>query len=380
MGRRRGPNEGSLYQRSDGRWVGAINIGWEDGRRQRKVVYGRTQAEARSKLRAAQRALEEGLPLPDERRTVGQFVSYWLKDVLPKTVSEGSEETYSRLLRLYVLPAVGQIPLAKLAPADITRMLRTMEGKGLSAATQNSARKVLGRVLRRAMQEELINRNVVSIVDGPRLNREERRALTPEQARVLLKAMAPDRLGAAYTLSLTLGLRRGEVLGLRWADLDLDAGTVAVRQQLQRRAGRGLALVPLKTIKSRRTLVLPAPVIDIIRSHRAAQAAERLVAGVEWANTNELTFTTPLGTPVDRDNFRHHLAKISEKAGLGAWTTHELRHSAGSLLFAMGVPMKVISELYGHSSERVTSEVYIHVQQQHRAEAASAISQMLWGS
>lgn len=379
MSRRRGPNEGSLYRRADGRWVGAVNIGWEGGQRKRKVVYGRTQAEARSKLRAVQTAVEAGLPLPDERRTVAQFVSYWLRDVLPKTVSPGSEETYNRLLRLYVLPAVGQVPLSKLKPADVTRMLRTMEAMGLSPATQNAARKVLGRVLRRAMQEELINRNVVSIVDGPKLNREERRALTPEQARVLLRAIAPDRLGAAYTLALALGLRRGEVLGLRWADVDLDAGTLTVRQQLQRRAAKGLLLVPLKTVKSRRTLVLPATVIDIIRSHRASQAAERLVAGAEWANEDDLVFTTPMGTPVDPDNFRHRLAKLSEKAGLGAWTTHELRHSAGSLLFAMGVPMRVISELYGHSSERVTSEVYIHVQQEHRTEAANAISQVLWG-
>jgi integrase len=225
----------------------------------------------------------------------------------------------------------------------------------------------------------------VTIVDGPRVRRAERRSLTAEEARKLLGVLSSERLGTAYALTLALGLRRGEVLGLRWQDFDLDADppTVTVRQQLQRRAGRGLVLVPLKTAKSRRTLALPSQIIDRIRSHRALQAAERLGAGSGWVDNDAgegLVFTTPIGTPVDPDNFRHRLGKISDGAGLGTWTTHELRHSAGSLLFAMGVPMKVISETLGHSSERVTSEVYVHLLAEHRAEAAKAMSRALWGS
>jgi integrase len=177
-----------------------------------------------------------------------------------------------------------------------------------------------------------------------------------------------------------LGLRRDEVLGLSWDDLDLDAKPpmVAVRRQLQRREGRGLVLTELKTAKSRRTLALPARVAEALRRHRAAQAAERLAAGPYWAGAG-LVFTTPIGTAIDPNNFRRHLARVSSKAGLGAWTTHELRHSAGSLLFAMGVPMKVISETLGHSSERVTSEVYVHVQDEHRKIAADAMTRALWG-
>jgi len=167
---------------------------------------------------------------------------------------------------------------------------------------------------------------------------------------------------------------------LTWGDLDLDAQppSVVVRRQLQRREGRGLVLTELKTAKSRRTLALPARVAEALRRHRAAQAAERLAAGPYWAGAG-LVFTTPIGTAIGPNNFRRHLARVSSKAGLGAWTTHELRHSAGSLLFAMGVPMKVISETLGHSSERVTGEVYVHVQAEHRKVAAYAMTRALWG-
>ena len=157
-------------------------------------------------------------------------------------------------------------------------------------------------------------------------------------------------------------------------------GRVTIRRQLQRRIGRGLVLVDLKTNKSRRTLDLPAELVDLLRAHRASQAVERLALGTGWADQWGFVLTTPMGTPVDPDNFRHRLGKISERAGLGTWTTHELRHSAGSLLFAMGVPMKVISETLGHSSERVTSEVYVHTMAQHRAQAATAIREALWGA
>jgi integrase len=291
-------------------------------------------------------------------------------------------QTYQRLLRLYVKPAVGRKVLTRLAPRDVTTTMREMADRALAPATINQARKVLGRALRRGMQEELVHRNVAAIVDGPVGRPHERRSLTPEQSRVLLRALQEERLGAAFVVALALGLRRGEVLGLRWDDVDLsgEAPRLRVRQQLQRQVGKGLVLTDLKTPKSRRTLDLPSQVAGILRSHRAGQRTERLRAGSDWADTHGLVFTTPLGKPVDPDNFRHLLARITEGAGLGTWKTHELRYSAGSLLFAMGIPMKVISETLGHSSERVTSDIYVQVMESHRAEAAQAMSKTLWGA
>lgn len=282
-----------------------------------------------------------------------------------------------------VKPALGHITLTRLRPADVSAMQRAMAERGLSASTINGARNVLGRALRRATQEDMLARNVASVVDGPRVLRTEGRSLTLAQAKTMLGAAVGDRLVAAYILLLALGLRRGEVLGLRWNDLDLDGdpARIYIRQQLQRHARAGLHLTELKTPKSLRTLDLPPQVVAALRAHKARQSTERLRLGEAWQNAQGLVFTTPIGTPLDPDNFRRQITALTERAGLGKWTSRELRHSAGSLLFAMGVPMKVVSETLGHSSERVTSEVYVHVQAEHRAAAAArAMTESLWAN
>lgn len=257
-----------------------------------------------------------------------------------------------------------------------------LRGRPLSPQTQNAARKLLARALRRAQQEGLIIRNAAALADGPRMARREGRSLTKEQARELLRAVEGERLGAAFVLQLALGLRKGEVLGIRWQDLDLDSSPpiLRVRQQLQRLgAGAGLVLLDLKTPKSRRDLVLPAHVLRSLRTWRATQNTERLAAGPNWPASVDLVFTTPLGTPLDPANFRRLLSKLTSAAGLGHWTTHDLRHSAGSLPFAEGAPMKLISEMLGHSSERVTSDVYVHTQVAAREHLAAMMTEALWG-
>ena len=187
------------------------------------------------------------------------------------------------------------------------------------------------------------------------------------------------RLGVAFALQLALGLRRGEVLGLRWEDVELDEQPcVRVRRQLQRHVGAGLALTELKTRQSRRDLDVPGPIVAQLRSWRATQAAERLSAGPDWRDRDGLVFTMPLGTPVDPDNYRHRFAEPTTAAGLGRWRTHELRHTAASILFGQDVPMKVISEILGHSSERVTSDTYVHTERVRRSRAAAVMAGALF--
>ena len=244
------------------RWKLAVELEADGtGRRRRKIVSAKTQEEARAMARRIRDQLERGIPVSGENHTVASYLHWWETVVLPGTVSEGSEITYRRLLRLYVVPSLGRHRLTKLAPGHVSEMMRSMEGRGLSPATRNAAKKVLGRALRRAMQEELIHRNAAYIADGARTSRIERRSLTPEQARRLLGALEGQRLGVAYQLTLALGLRLGEVTGLFWDDLELEATPplLTVRQQLQRRPRRGLVLHDLKSPKSRRTLALPAP-------------------------------------------------------------------------------------------------------------------------
>lgn len=377
---RRGHGEGDVHLRPDGRWEARVDLGWQDGKRTRKSVYGKTKREVLEKLRRAQREKDLGRLVADERQTVGEFLEWWQSTVLPGTVGEGSLEAYRRRLRLYVIPAVGKIRLTHLRPGHVTEMMRSMERRGLSAATQDSARKVLSKALRRAAQEGLVVQNVAQLADPPKVVHGESRAMTADEVVTFLRALEGERLKAAYLTAVVLGLRRGELLGLRWDDVDLDAAepAVEIRQQLQRREGRGLVLAPLKTPKSRRRLVLPPRLVAELRAWRAAQAADRLAAGPGWADDSGLVFTTPLGTPVDPDNFRHRLSTITARAGLGAWRTHELRKTTGSVLFDQGVPMKLISETLGHSSERVTSDVYVKTRSTARAVVAAAMADALW--
>jgi integrase len=364
------------YDKSKDRWYVQIEAGrGPNGKRKRKKVGGKTPKEARQAAVRARQAVELGLPVADTRRSVVSFLDWWRDSVMPGRVSEGSADTYKRALRLYVIPHVGHFKLVELTPAHVTEMLRAMEAQGLSASTQSLARRVLGNALRRAEQEGLVVRNVAHIADGPRLNRTSTRPLSEVESKQFIGALKGHRLEVASLIQLTLGLRRGEALGLSWNDVDLDSSpaTLVITQQLQRRTGQGLVLVPPKA-KSARRLPVPDVVAKALKSHRTRQATERLAAGPLWCNEWNLVSTTEFGKPIDPDNYRHKLGKLAEDAGIGHIGTHVLRHSAGSSLFALGIPMKVISEVLGHSNTRTTEDIYVHVRDAARMEVAEAIN------
>lgn len=373
--------DGSVfYDASKGLWVGQLDLGRDSqGRRRRRKFVGATRKEAKQRLDAALAKRKAGLPVPDERTTVGAFLQHWIDHSVPGTVSEGTVDTYRRSIRLYLVPAIGTVPLVKLTPAHVSDLLRAMEERGLAGETRRLARAVLRRALRRAEQEGLVVRNVAAIAEGPRIRRREGRTLSQGQARLLMIAAKGDRLEAAYTVALSMGLRRGEVLGLRWRDVALDEtpATLTVQTQLLR-TSRGLELTDVKTPKSRRRLHLPAPLVEDLKAHRERQGAERLLAGEEWRDRDGLVFTTPFGTPVDPRNFSRSVSQLCVGAGLGHWATHELRHSCASLLLARGVPLEVVSETLGHSSIRVTKDVYGHLMAPARAQAAEAMQHTLW--
>jgi integrase len=230
-----------------------------------------------------------------------------------------------------------------------------------------------------AEQDGILSRNVASIAEGPKLNHGDGRSLSPEQAKVFLQAVRGHRHEGAYVIALSLGLRRGEILGLSWKDIEAAEGTVVlhVRRQLIRDKS-GVQLVDLKTVGSRRVLHLSRPLIEVLERHRARQEAEELVVGQRWNNENELIFTSNIGTPLDPETFGRTVPKICQEAGLGHWSIHELRHSCASLLIAMEVPLEVIAEQLGHASIRVTKDVYGHLMPRSRAKAAEAMRTILY--
>jgi integrase len=237
---------------------------------------------------------------------------------------------------------------------------------------------LIRQVLNQAYRDGLIAQVPTARMKAPTAPRYEAAMLTPDQARAVLDGFAGDRLEALVTMALTLGLRQGEALGLRWQDVDLDAGMLTVRVQLQRVKGTPQLVEP-KTSGSSRTLALPEPVADALRQHKIRQLEERLVVGSRWQDWG-LVFTTSVGTPLDAVKVTRRFQDRLARAGLPRMRFHDLRHSAASLLLAQGVHPRVVMELLGHSDIRLTMNTYSHVIPQLSREAADKMGAALWGT
>jgi integrase len=371
--------EGSVYQRrSDGRWMATVTLGRnEHGKLVRKYLSGRTKAEVLEKMRKVQRNVDDGLPLADEHITVDELLDRWFRDVIRHQVSESTYSNYETVARLHIRPRLGRVKLAKLRPTDVGAFISAKVDEGYSVSTVGRMRSVLMQAIAEAQRWDLVGRNVAAISRGPRGSRAEGRTLTMEQARTLLAFLKGDPYEALFVTVLGLGLRRGEALGLRWSDVDLESRTLTVRHALTRRKS-GLVLGEVKTRQSRRSLNLPEPVAKVLVAHRADQHRRQLAAAV-WDESDHV-FTTGEGGPLDPRNIYRTFVRICDRAGLGHWHPHELRHSAASIMLAAGVPLEVVSNILGHSSIRITADVYGHIMAPQRQAAADKMAAALWGS
>ncbi len=233
--RRRAPGEGSITRRQDGLWAGMLDLGWQDGKRRRKFVYARTRAEAARKLADANRQLEEGRLIADERTTVEQYLRSWLENIEP-TIAASTHKRYGQLLRLHAYPFIGRHRLRKLEPTHLARLYARRVKAGLSPTTVLQLHRVLHHALKDAHRQGLAPRNVTELVTPPVKAEHEFITLSPKQARRFLEVVAGNRLEALYVVALTTGMREGELLGLRWADVDLDSGAFHVVRRLRRGA------------------------------------------------------------------------------------------------------------------------------------------------
>ena len=243
------------------------------------------------------------------------------------------------------------------------------------ACFERATRKALGQ----AVKDGLLGRNVAKLVDSPRVERFEGATLSPEQARGFLVAAAGERLEALYVAALAVGLRMGETLGLRWTDIDLDRRILTVNRILER-IGRGtrstLQFVEPKTSRSRRTVNLPDAAVTSLRAHRRRQLEERLAAGSHWREQG-LVFPSTVGTPLEPHSLHEDFKRMLSRAGLPDMRFHDLRHSAASLMLAQGIPLRSIQEILGHSSIALTANLYAHVGEQLKREAADAMDAIL---
>jgi integrase len=396
MTRRRGRGEGGIWQRPDGRWEARLDLGHVDGKRRGKAIYGRTRREVADKLHEARQAHGEGTLVTDERMTVGNWLDHWVRVVLVNRVANGTlaEVTmnhYADCVRLHLKPVLGQGRLSKLTPADIDAMIASRRER----YSPNSLR-IMRATLRKSLRDArrsgfFVSSAAIDLSEPVSVPRRAKAWLDQDAARRFLAGCAGDRLEALWVTTLSLGLRRGEALAIKWDDIDLSKRSLRIHRSLKRVRNRALTdgtypdglktrLVAgsPKTEGSSRTQPLPDRVVEVIRRHQIRQKEERLAAGAAWQDTG-FVFSTPIGTPIDPDNVSKYFSDVCKRIGLGHRNLHQLRHSAASLLLAQGVPLHEVSRYLGHTTISVTMDVYGHLAEEGLRGAANAMNEVLWG-
>jgi integrase len=366
--------------RKNKRWYVDVDLpAGPDGKRRRRGVGGfKTKREAKAAEAEALRRIRDDVFVEPSRLTVG---AYMMEMRLPSMVSQVRATTlggYRHNVRAYIVPRLGDIPLQRLTTARVGAFygeLVASGGKGgrpLSPKTVRYVHTTLRRALRDAVSDGLVARNVAAQARPPRARRVEMHTWTAAEVGSFLASVRMDRLYVAWVLLATLGVRRGELLGLRWVDVDLTTGRLAIRQTLVMVDGRPAMAEP-KTAKGRRSLMLAPEVLETLRAHRANQAAERLSWGVEYTDSG-LVITTEDGRPMHPETLSGLFARQARRAGLPPIRLHDLRHSVASILLARGVHPKVVSELLGHATIALTLDTYSHVIPSLQQEAADVVA------
>ncbi len=372
---RRLNGEGSVTLRSDGRWMGRF-YGWTStGTRKRVTVYGSTRREVAEKLRQAQERNSAGVPIPDRSWKLADWLDHWLINVVMPNRRPATYALYEMTVRLYLKPALGSVTLTRLSAARVQAFLNSQLAAGHSVRQVQIMRTVLSSALTRAMRDELLMRNVARLAELPAWERQPITPWTIAEAQAFLTAAGTDPLYPAFVLLLLYGMRRGEVLGLRWADIDADSGLIRVRQQLARSGGE-LRAGPVKTAAGRRELPLLELAKDMLAIRADVQSADRHDLGSAWIDSG-LIFTTRTGRPVEPRNLVRSFHRISQAAVIRPVKVHHLRHTTATLLKNLGVPGREAQLILGHSRLDMTLETYTHQDREAQNDALAKISNAL---
>ena len=346
MSRRQPNGAGTVYRRKDGRWEGAVYLQTSAGTRQRIRVYGSTRAVAHERLTAKLAQAHRGVPVPDRPWRLAAYLDYWLP-IVQRTKRPTTYLSYESITRNYLKPGLGTKQLSRLTVTDLQRYLDGQLAQGRSIRTVQKQRMVLSAALTRAQREELVVRNVAHHVELPTWQRREITPWTAEQLTIFLRTARADPLYPVFLLLGLYGLRRGEVLALRWCDIDVANRRLSIRRQLQRYDGQQ-HLGPVKTNAGQRDLPLLDAVIDALPVRPAD------------AQDEELIFTTRFDNPIEGGNVLRSLERISQRCGLPRITLHHLRHTTATLLKNLGVPARDAQLILGHAHISTTQQVYQH--------------------
>lgn len=400
--KKRSPNgSGNISRRRDGRYELKVFVDTPDGRRKRISVYGTTWDEADAERTRVKELQRKAIPVESTTVTIANYMQYWLSEVARPTVRPTTFSSYELLVRLYIAPGLGKRKLRQLQAPHIRTWLTGLrsvcqccaQAKDQQRSTARCCAKTprecceqfagtgtlrcVLRVLRAALQDavddDILARNVARQVKMPSGSIRKVKPWTEDEAREFLDTARGDRLYALWAVALAIGLRRGEALGLRWANVDLTGGSVDIKTALSR-VGTELALRDVKTESSAASVPLPDELVKVLRQHRREQLANPVVA---QGNTLGLVFTTKNGTPLEPRNVNRAFESLCRRAGVRTIRLHDLRHSCATLLFAMGVDVATVQRILRHSSIAVTTGTYVDVIERVQRDAVSGMNSLL---
>ena len=382
MAKKRANGEGSIRKRKDGRWEGRYTAGHdpETGKAIYKNVLGRSQAEVKEKLK---QAIEETQALDVTKAgkyTVGEWMEVWFQDYAKIKVRPSSHQTYQGYIHNHIRPNIGDIPLEKLTSLDLQKFYKKLlvqgrvdrveakgQPKGLSAKTVRNIHQILSSALKLAQEQRLILTNPAEGCALPRVEHQEMKTLTTVQLASFFREARESGVFELYYLELATGLRRGELLGLKWEDVDLERGDLRVRRQVSRINGE-VVEAPLKTKNAYRTLPLAEDTVSVLREQR------KKVGNSPWV------FPSPDGGPISPDSVLHMLHRVLKRAGLPKVRFHDLRHTFATLVLQNGVDVKTVSGMLGHFSAGLTLDTYAHITSAAQRQAAQTMGSVLAGT
>lgn len=374
MGRHRGHNEGSIYWRDDRkRWVASVSL--PNGKRASASFERKPDAQAW--LREKQTQIERGAVPTSPKQTVQQYLSRWLTDVSKPGVRPRTHEYHAYIINTHLIPGLGRHRLERLSAQHIQALYADTLERGYSTATVRHIHRVLHRALTDAVRWGLLTNNPTELADQPRLISPEMQVLNEEEVARLLRAARGDKLEALYVLAVTTGMRQGELLALRWQEIDMETRSLSVTRTLIRMRGGAAQWGEPKSTRSRRRIALTDIAVDALRRHHEQQGIQRAAAGDQW-HDHDLVFAASNGNPLNPSNIHtRSFRPLLQRAGLKQIRFHDLRHTAATLLLAQNEHPKLVQELLGHSSIAVTIDTYSHMVPGLQAAAVDRLGQRL---
>ncbi|MDP9815179.1 tyrosine-type recombinase/integrase [Spirilliplanes yamanashiensis] len=391
----------SIYEGADGRWHGRVTMGVrDDGRPDRRHVSAKTEAEVIRKVRELEKDRDAGrTKRPGRAWTVEKWLDHWLENIAAGSVRPKTYAGYQTAVRRHLIPGLGGHRTDRLQAEHIEKLYAAMRAKKLKAGTVHHAHRTLRAALNEAVRRGQIVKNPVLVARPPRLQEEEIEPLTVEEAQRVLAVAARRRNGVRYAVALSIGLRQGEALGLKWADVNEDAGTLAIRRALQRhtwrhgcggecgkkrgadcpsRYGGGLAIVDTKSRAGRRVVGVPRPLMRALTAHRIAQQAERERAGSLWADGGWV-FAQPTGKPLDPRADYEEWRELLKAAKVRPARLHDARHTAATMLLVLKVPTRAVMDVMGWSNASMAGR-YQHVPAEVLTGIARQVGGLLWAA